>query len=141
MLTGTLTFVKQTSTLIDIFSDQRPFYTMQDERFDKQREVLEWFEAWREDIKKLPCSAEEKKRMFISTKCFFDVSSMIIGFRELCRVSFHLHPGCGVIGARVNSDLVENIFCQERAAQGQKENPTITDYGRLYSFPSMQQNT
>ena len=128
-LTGTLTFISKTSQLVQIFTDNRPFSSLDDERFLIMRETLDWFEKWRKDIESLPYSPQQRKKMFISTKCYFDVSSMILGFRRLCELSFALNPGCAVRASKTNSDIVENIFCQQRAANGSSDNPTAAQYG------------
>ena len=117
--------------MVMIFNDRRPFYSLEDERFSELKASLSWFDEWRLAIKTLAVPAETKKQMFISQKCFFDISSMIIGFRELCRISFSKHPGCRVFAWRMNSDLVENIFCQERGCNGQSTNPTVQRYSKL----------
>ena len=131
---GTMEFLKHTSLLIQIFHDRRPFLSLQDERISEMNEILKWFQSWRLEIQELPYSAEQRKNMFISAKCFFDISSMIIGFQKLCKISFSMNPGSGVVAARVNSDLVENIFCQERGASGQRNNPTISTYGKHFEI-------
>jgi hypothetical protein len=59
----------------------------------------------------------------------FDVTSCILGFKELCKISLQKHPGYSVSAFRVNSDIVENVFCQQRGRNGQNDNPTYVQYG------------
>ena len=54
---------------------------------------------------------------------------MIIGFREVCRIAFARVPGSTISPSRTNSDLVKNIFCQERDHNGKNSNPTYAQYG------------
>lgn len=126
---GTLTFLKNSSKLVEIFTDQRPFQSMEDERFEILKAVLGWFDKWRAEVRGLSLPPDTRKRMFMSEKCYFDISSMILGFRRLCQISFSKYPGCKVKASNTNSDIVENVFCQQRGANGQSTNPTVLQYG------------
>ncbi len=53
---------------------------------------------------------------------------MILGFYEICKIASTQYPGSTVSPFRTNSDLVENIFCQERGHNGQNSNPTYAQY-------------
>ena len=65
----------------------------------------------------------------ISDKLRFDLISKVVGFIEVCKISFDKNTGCQIIPGKTNSDIVENIFCQERGNNGQNDNPTYAQYG------------
>lgn len=70
-----------------------------------------------------------ESKMPLSYKLRFDISSMIIGFQEVCKMAFSRFPGSAISPLHTNSNLVENIFCQERGHNGQTSNPTYAQYG------------
>lgn len=53
---------------------------------------------------------------------------MITGFQQLCEVVRTKCPGGGVVPSRTNSNIVENVFCQERGRNGQNDNPNYDQY-------------
>ena len=65
----------------------------------------------------------------LSDKLRFDLKSTIVGFIEVCKISFDKNQGCQIIPGKTNSDIVENIFCQERSNNSQNDNPTYAQYG------------
>ena len=77
----------------------------------------------------LKLSKAERGKRLLSEKLRFDMSSMIIGFYEVCNIAFTRFPGSTISPSRTNSDLVENIFCQQRGRNGQNTNPTYSQYG------------
>lgn len=57
-----------------------------------------------------------------------DLNSSIKGFISLCNAC--LQKGNSISPANINSDLIENHFCQQRGiCNGQNTNPTIKQYG------------
>ena len=65
----------------------------------------------------------EDNKTFCSTT-IYDIKSMIIGFKQLCELPIQ--------GNKINTDVVENIFSQVRARNGQNDNPRLAEYGKLY---------
>lgn len=103
---------------------------MADGRLEENDRCLQWLQDWQEEVKqRTDISKSERNKLFLSEKTMFDVASCIIGFKHLCKISFQAHPGCNVSAHRVNSDLVENVFCQQRGSNGQNDNPTYAQYG------------
>ena len=105
---------------------------MADPRFYENDQVLEWLKAWRTSVSnRLDLKASDRNKLFLSDKTMSDVSSTIVGFREFCKQAFKNHPGCSVAAHRINNNIVENVFCQQRGLNGQNYNPT---YGQLIAF-------
>ena len=62
---------------------------------------------WREETK-------EQNNKFISSKLWFDLQSMCIGFVSMIAVKLKNYPQSVIKPAIVNQDCVENHFCQVR---------------------------
>lgn len=128
-LDGTIEFVSMTSKIVATFADSRPISSLGDHRLALNQEVLEYMKIWETDTdlhQELSKTARGKR--LLSQKLRFDISSMIIGFYEVCKIAFTRFPGSTISPFRTNSDLVENIFCQERGHNGQNSNPTYAQY-------------
>ena len=117
-----------TSTLISIFESSVPFETISDSRINLLNECLQWFFDWEEETKTAPGTAAERKKMTLSDKTLFDIKSMVIGFKQMCIETFKKHPTTLVYPWRINTNLVENIFCQQRGLHGQNDHPRYADY-------------
>ncbi|CAB4037141.1 Hypothetical predicted protein [Paramuricea clavata] len=65
-----------------------------------------------------------KSDEFVSFKLWFDLQAMILGMISLVKIKLSQFPGSIIKPAVINQDVVENHFCQLRAANGQNENPT-----------------
>ena len=105
--------------MIELFADKYVIYEVNDIRLLHLREALEFFREWYEET-----LIAKSKKEFISEKLWFDLNSMILGFCQLVRVKLQRHPGGVIKPCILNQDVVENHFCQLRAANGQNENPT-----------------
>ncbi len=116
--------------MIKNLNSHMPYTSLADPRFEENETALKWLQTWDKEVKSaVGMTATERNKLFISNKTMFDVSSSIIGFREFCKISFKNHPGCSVYAHRFNSNIVENIFCQQRGCNGQNDNPTYLQYG------------
>lgn len=103
---------------------------MEDARFSENRKALKWVQDWQAEVSlQQHMSATERNKLFISTKTMFDISSTVLGFDEFCRQTFKRHSGCCIYAFRLNSNVVENVFCQQRGRNGQNDNPTYSQYG------------
>jgi len=113
------------SKIVDTIADKRPISSLDDHRLALNEQVLSYIQNWVQDAdshRELR-KADREKRL-ISYKLRFDLSSIIIGFRQVCKIVFERFPGSTISPFRTNSDLFENIFCQERGDNGQNSNPT-----------------
>ena len=129
-LDGTIEFLRMTSKIIDIFADHRPIADLGDHRLAMNNEVLEYLKKWESDAsQRQELSKTERGKRLLSQKLRFDLTSMIVGFHEVCSIAFQRYPGSTISPFRTNSDLVENVFCQTRGKNGQNANPTYAQYG------------
>ena len=55
-----------------------------------------------------------------------DVAFCTIGFISICRL--RIADGYSVLPSMVNSDVVENFFCQQRGSHEDNNNPTYLQY-------------
>jgi hypothetical protein len=122
--------LETTSTLIKNFTSGQPYNCIADYRFEENEKCLRWLRKWRSQVTlRVDLAAAERNKLFISTKTMFDISSTIVGFRKLCEKTFKKHPGCSISANRINSNIVENVFCQQRGLNGQNDNPNYVQYG------------
>lgn len=127
-LKGTIELLKQTSLLIQTFRDRRPIHDINDDRLLANRNALKWMTQWEDSVKALDIQPSEKAKMLFSHETRNDISSMIIGFEQVCQKRIQL-DGQAVVPAAFNSDIVENFFCQQRATHhGSNSNPTVNQY-------------
>lgn len=129
-LDKTIEFLSMTSNLVETFSDTMPVSSLDDHRLVTNQEVLDCFNNWEADAQThTELRKSEIAKRLLSDKLRFDISSMVIGFHEVCKIAFDRSPGSTISPFRTKSDLVENIFCQERGHNGQNTNPTYAQYG------------
>lgn len=64
-------------------------------------------------------------KKFISSKLWFDLKSMCLGFQSLVHYKLVKHPSSVIKPAIVNQDCAENHFCQIRSCNGQNDNRTF----------------
>lgn len=114
VLNSAIDLLQQTSKLITVFRDPRPVTDIHDARLNILNHVLDWFNNWRNEIKQIKKTPKDLERMLPSIKCLDDVESMIVVFTRVCRIHITEFKGRGVYPSRFNSDLAENIFCQQR---------------------------
>lgn len=107
-----------------------PFSSRMDEsRFSENLSVLEWHSDWAREVNaREDLSAHEKERRLLSAKTRFDTSSMILGFQQYCHIILDLFPGAQVYSNYTSQDGLEQFFGQQRAQQGQNNNPTESQY-------------
>lgn len=124
VLNGPAELLKRTSCLIEIFHDNRPILSSEDYRLTDIMEIQRWFQSWEEHFSK----NKDKGKKLMSAQCLEDIRSCLLGFYELCcmlltKKSIHIIP------SMINSDIVENHFCQQRSTfNGANSNPTALQY-------------
>ena len=127
-LDKTIELLEVTSVLVTNFRDKRPLTTLDDDRLTQNESCYKWLLAWENDAMQIQ-NASSRNKCMLSEKTRFDLYSMIIGFKEICSVAFKAKPGAYIFACRTNSDIVENVFCQQRGRNGQNDNPRYIDYG------------
>jgi hypothetical protein len=120
-LTGTLALLEKTSVLVNIVMDINNAITSADDpRLSQLMDVLDFFNKWESESTPKSCKLTEQTRE--------DINSSILGFVNLCKKLEKL--GISIIPGFINSDLVENFFCQQRGkCNGNTTNPTAIQYG------------
>ena len=131
-LDGTIELLRHTSSLVKIFRDLRPIKCITDPRLNELSEVLEWFVKWEKHIKS--CSElreKEKRACLMSSESSFDLQSCIIGFIQLVDLHLQETSKVPIIPGELNSDIIENNFCQQRALyNGANANPDYYQYAK-----------
>lgn len=125
-LASTILLLEHTSILVDVFRDTRPISERTDTRLTQLAAVLSFFNKWEETI--------HQSKLYTASKHLFpqetrdDLNSCIVGFSSMC--SSLLGTGNSITPAYLNSDIVENHFCQQRGTcNGLNTNPTLAQYG------------
>ena len=125
-LSATVQLLEKTSLLVELFGDTRPVYDPSDERVIRLDELLSFFAKWEQDI--VISIRYTPAKHLLPQETRDDLNSAIIGFQSLCRSL--LGRGDSITPAYVNSDVVENHFCQQRGiCNGLNTNPTLAQYG------------
>ena len=115
-----------TSNLVQLFNDRLYLYSNDDNWIKKLRLFYTFLMCWREETK-------EDNNLFISSKLFFDLQSMCLGFQAMINFKTSTFTGSVVKPCIINKDCVENHFCQVRACNGQNNNPTYLQQAAIQS--------
>lgn len=125
----TIELLKNTSVLIRNFRDPRPIIDPTDDRLNENHDVLQWFLQWEQD-NRADISIKNKEKSLLSLQTREDIVSCVLGFDQLSkhRLTF---SSSSIVPKRTNSDLIENMFCQQRTLyNGANTNPTYLGYCR-----------
>ena len=125
-LSATIQLLEKTSVLVEFFGDTRPICDPWDKRVKELDDIRNFFCKWESCIQKSVKYTPAKHLFPQETRD--DINSAIVGFQNLCRSL--LGRGDSITPAYVNSDVVENHFCQQRGiCNGLNTNPTLAQYG------------
>ncbi|OWF43040.1 hypothetical protein KP79_PYT24941 [Mizuhopecten yessoensis] len=126
-LSSSIKILEHTSTLADIFNDHnRPIATLNDARLKDLEKTVEFFNVWEGNVNKSVTHVAKKKLITWETRD--DINSSVTGFLSLCKLM--LGKGNTINPGYLNSDLVENLFGQQRGLRnGLNTNPTLKQYG------------
>jgi hypothetical protein len=125
-LDGSIELLKQTSKMVAIYNDNRPICDINDERLVKLADCKKWFADWTKHTCTNVSHSRSVGRMLISRETQEDVQYCITGFASICRL--RLESGHSVLPSRINSDIVENVFSQQRGSHGDNTNPKYLQY-------------
>lgn len=129
-LDGAVDLLRNTSKMISIFRDRRPIHMIEDIRLETIREVQKWFQNWTKGINE-NTKGFDKGKSLMSRECQEDIQSCLLGFEKLVVSILHEYHGWSIIPAMINSDQIENQFCQHRGKlNGANTNPTALQYRR-----------
>lgn len=126
-MVGVLQFLTHTSILVALFTDSRPIKDTNDDRLKSFSVAYNWFKAWE---KEHACDQDVNKRYktLLTMETREDLDFMFHGFMSLVEMCLK-EIKTEVVPSRINSDIIENIFCQERSLyHGAKTNPNYNDY-------------
>ena len=115
-----ISLLEHTSKLVSLFNDRLYITCTNDIRLQKLNNFYNWMCSWEE-------STQGDGKLFISSKLWFDLKSMCLGFQSLVHYKLLKHPSSVIKPAIVNQDCVENHFCQIRSCNGQNDNPTFLE--------------
>lgn len=91
--------------------------------------MFDWFQEWKQEISTLKSTGINTTKMLISYKCLEDIDSMLLTFKEICRIHLRKYPNSYIVPSRINSDIVENHFCQQRGMyNGCTSHQTYSNY-------------
>ena len=107
-----------TSELVSLFNDRLFITSPHDARLNKLNSFYNWMRHWADE-------SQSHSNHFISSKLWFDLQSMCLGFQSLVHYKLTEFPSSVIKPAIVNQDCVENHFCQIRSCNGQNNNPTF----------------
>ena len=139
-LKSTISLLEQTSILIANCRDRRPIREVGDIRLMENDKVLNWFCEWESEVLNND-QVKDNSFFLISHQTRADTCSLIIGVRELCDHRLK-HSSGSIVPSRNNSDIIENVFCQQRALyNGNNTNPTYLNYCRTMNTVILGQTT
>lgn len=114
---GITTILSHTANLVELFNDKLVISSTSDTRLGKLDRFYKFMTDWRQETM-------DNNSQFVSTKLWFDLQSMCLGFRSMVEIKLRQFPSSVIKPAVINQDGVENHFCQVRACNGQNNNPT-----------------
>ena len=125
-MASVLEFLKYTSAMVSIFTDSRPIKDMTDERLKMFSEVYSFFKAWEAEHVETDIHKRDKCLMTMETR--EDLDFTYHGFMCLVKVCL-TELKTEIVPSRINSDIIENIFCQQRSLyHGANTNPSYNEY-------------
>lgn len=105
---NTITLLSHISKLVDLFNDKLVMKSKSDPQLIGLDQFYKFMSDWRNESWKAMTS--------LSSKLWFDLQSMCLGFRSMVAVKQEQFPSSVIKG-------VGNHFCQVRSCNGQNNNP------------------
>lgn len=126
-ITAAIALLERTSFLVDLFQDNRPIKDLSDARVKKLTDVYSWFKAW-EKTESGDESVSKRHKGLLTMETREDIDFLYLGFMSLVDYSVNKLKH-GIVPSRINSDVIENVFCQQRSLyHGATTNPTYNAY-------------
>ena len=112
-----------------MFPDSHSVTSLSDCRLKVLKDSFHWFQDWKKEMVQLKAAGVNTAKMLISPKYSEDMDNMLLTFKNICIIHLNRFPRGYVVPSRINSDIVENHFCQQRALyNGSSTNPTHMNY-------------
>ncbi|CAG2207258.1 unnamed protein product [Mytilus edulis] len=125
---GVLQFLQHTSFLVSFFKDFRPVKDINDERLRLFSEAYNWFKSWEKSNVGSTDDEHKRYKTLMTMETREDLDFLYLGFMSLTHIMI-TELKSELTPARINSDIVENIFCQERSLyHGANTNPNYNEY-------------
>lgn len=132
VLDGAIEFLENTSKIVSIFRDMRPITVLNDSRLQTIQEVSKWFLAWERfghENKGKSTGKNKTADPLMSPQCHEDIQACLQGFILICQSVLKNQSNLNVIPGLVNSDIIENVFNQQRSSyNGPNTNPNALQY-------------
>lgn len=124
-LNSTILLLENTSVLVDIFSDTHcKIENIYDRKIGQIHQVLQFFHSWEDEYS----TPKDKAKHLITRESRQDIDSSLFGFMELVSIASTLKVA--LVPGYINSDTIENYFCQQRGLRnGFNQNPTLLQIG------------
>ena len=121
-LTSLISLLEVTSYLVTFFMNTtKKIHSVSDPSINKLIEILHFFHNWEKQY----TNYKEQMKHLITKETRQDIDSCIYGFISLLTAAEKLK--IALIPGYINSDLIENWFCQHRGLQnGFNQNPTLS---------------
>ena len=130
-LDAVIELLQHTSEVVSLFNDRLYINSSDDQRLHKLNKFSKWMCHWASET-------EGKSKNFISSKLWFDLQSMCLGFQSLVHYKMTRFPSAVIKPAIVNQDCVENHFCQISSrlpvVAFSQQNPTVPKIRRTPSL-------
>lgn len=135
MLNGVIQLLEKTSEMIAIFRSFEQISSMDDPRLAALNQISAWFLEWE------TFGRDNGKTVLMSAQCNEDIQSCLQGFVLLSKTIMTSYKNIFITPALVNSDVIENIFNQQRSTyNGANTNPNALQYSRTINSILIGQN-
>ena len=124
----TIELLEVSSKMIEIFEDPKPIHSIANDGLRQIVICLNWLLNWEKSVMSTEHQMSVENKMLLSDKLRFDLAYMLIGFQQLSEIVVKNFPGSGMVPARTNSNIMENVFCRQRDRNGQNDNPNYDQY-------------
>ena len=121
-LTSLISLLEVTSYLVTFFMNTtKKVHSVSDPSINKLVEILQFFHLWEQQY----LNSKDQMKHLITRETRQDIDSYIYGFISLVTCAEKLK--IAVTPGYINSDLIENWFCQHRGLRnGFNQNPTLS---------------
>ena len=117
-LDAVMELLQHTSEIVSLFRDRLYINSSDDLRLHKLNKFYNWMCHWANET-------EGNSKSFISSKSWFDLQSMYLGFQSVVHYKMTRFPSTVIKPVIVTQDCMENHFCQIHSCNGQNDNPTF----------------
>ncbi|KAJ8311572.1 hypothetical protein KUTeg_010927 [Tegillarca granosa] len=113
--------------MVSFFTDSRPIKDIKDDRLTSLTEVYNYFKAWESEHLQ-DKDKNQRHKSLITMETREDIDFTYHGFMSLVKKVLQ-ESKTDIVPSRINSYIIENIFCQQRALyHGGNSNPNYNEY-------------